>query len=75
MSDQVVITRKGTDIGKNIHKRVYVTGPHFDRDVFSSTEDPAEASTFYRHEAEALLALGKWSYLDPQIESLTGASV
>lgn len=71
MSETVVITRdtRGETVnGKPRPSRVFITGPHFGMDVFSSTEDPAEASRYSREEAERLLAEGKWHWHTPQIE-------
>jgi hypothetical protein len=71
MSERVIIsrdTRGETVNGKPRAPRVYITGPHFgSQDIFSSTEDPSEATEYERHEAEALLALGKWRMHHPQI--------
>jgi hypothetical protein len=71
MSERVIIsrdTRGETVNGKPRPPRVYITGPHFGSDyIFSSTEDPSEATEYERHEAEALLAFGKWQHHHPEI--------
>ena len=64
-----VITRRGSDVGKNTDRRVYVTGPLFGIDVYSSTESLAEASRFTRREAERIIH--KWTARDPEIEETT----
>jgi hypothetical protein len=61
MSDYVLIERDSSDVGKP--GRVYVTGPHFGRGVYSSTRDRSEASRFTRAEVDRLFALGKWRHL------------
>jgi hypothetical protein len=77
MGATVRITRnkgKGSTNGvpHNPTERVYVTGPHFSRDIYSSTLDPNDGETLFdRSEAERLLALGHWSYLAPEIEDAT----
>lgn len=54
-------------------ERVYVTGPHFGRDVFSSTLDKDDPEAlFEEREAKALIGLGKWRYLRPEIEAADG---
>lgn len=69
MTDMVQITRKGTDLGVNIDRRVYVTGPHFGAGVFSSTDDPADPETLFTPtDATRLLLEGKWRGLDPVVE-------
>lgn len=68
--DQVVITREqsGSVNGKPLTGRVFVTGPHFSRDIYSSTVEPAEATVFSRAHAERLLAQGAWRTSAPRIE-------
>lgn len=63
---EVIIERDNSDLGAS--GRVFVTGPHFGADIFSSTEDEDEASVFYHHEAKAMLAMGKWHWLHPEIK-------
>jgi len=46
--------------------RVYITGPHFGADVFSSTRDPRAASTFSPEEAMELCRTRHWR--NPRIE-------
>lgn len=71
MTDMVHITRNGTDVGKNLDRRVYITGPHFGAGVFSSTDDPADPETFFTPEdAARYIRQGKWSHNDPRIESV-----
>jgi hypothetical protein len=71
MTEHVRITRRGSDIGTNDNRRVYVTGPHFGADIFSSTDDPNEPDALFdRAEAEAYVREGKWRHLDPAIEPL-----
>jgi hypothetical protein len=70
-ADLVVITRdvsNETVGGVRREGRAFITGPHFGGDIYSSTTDRAQASRFERHEAERLLALGKWRGNDPRIE-------
>jgi hypothetical protein len=69
-NEQVVITRQGTDLGKNDRTRVYVTGPfnYGGPTIYSSTLDRDEASRFDADEAERLLADGFWSDNEPRIE-------
>lgn len=79
MSDKrYVITRQqggGTTNGvpHDTSKRVYVTGPHFGSDVFSSTADPAKASRYTQEEAERILhPPGRRRYWpEPRIEEAT----
>lgn len=67
MTEQLVlITRESAEVGKP--GRVYVTGPHFGYDTFSSTRLRTEATRFDRAEAERYLALGKWRMHSPRIE-------
>lgn len=72
-SDFVVIsrdTRGETVNGKPRPKRVYITGPHFNTDIYSSTEDKAQASRYTRAEAnELLVAQGKWQNHMPAVEA------
>lgn len=70
MDTQVIITRQANDTVNGVRRigRVFITGPHFGRDIYSSTEDPSKASCFERGEAERLLALGKWRGSAPRIE-------
>lgn len=53
----VVITRErnGTVNGVKLTGRCYVTGPHFNVGVFSSTDDRAQASRYTPDEAERLI--------------------
>lgn len=44
--------------------RVYVTGPHFSRDIFSSTRDRAKATRYSEDEAKRLVTT-KWRHLNP----------
>jgi hypothetical protein len=61
--------------------RVFVTGPHFGDGhghghagaVFSSTENPAEASRYDRDKAEAILAAHR-SWRSPKIEGIRPAT-
>jgi hypothetical protein len=69
--ERVLITRgtQGETVGgRSRPARVFITGPHFGRDVFSSTEDREKASRFTRTEAERLLRSGKWARHSPEIE-------
>jgi hypothetical protein len=71
-NDQFVITRdtRGETVnGKPRPARVYITGPHFGTDIFSSTDDPKEASRYTRAEAERLVS--KWRHHTPQIEGVS----
>jgi hypothetical protein len=71
MSDRVIITRgtRGETVnGQPRPERVYITGPHFGTDVYSSTEARENASPFRREEAERLLADGYWQHHLPEIE-------
>lgn len=67
--DLVLITRFSAEESQR-GQRVYVTGPHFGFDIYSSTFHREQASRFPRFEAERLLAEGKWRNLTPQIEEL-----
>lgn len=51
-------------------ERVYVTGPHFGRDVFSSTSNPDEASRFKRDEAHLTIRRCS-SWQDARVEELS----
>ena len=64
MSDGRVISRDSCD--EKPSRRVWVTGPHFGTDVYSSTEDPAEASEFTVDEAMSLVERKSWR--NPLIE-------
>ena len=68
----VVITReqRGSTNGVPLTGRVYVTGPHFGGDVFSSTTGPAEASRFSRVDAESMIRRGKWKGMAARIEDV-----
>lgn len=66
MSGSVLITRNSADHSTR-GQRVYVTGPHFGIDVYSSTFNRAEATRYDRAEAEKLVA-SKWQNLIAQIE-------
>ena len=61
----VLIVRDSSDVGKP--GRVYVTGPHFGRGVYSSTRDREQATRFEPDEAKRLLAEGKWAHSRPQL--------
>jgi hypothetical protein len=50
--------------------RVYITGPHFGTDVYSSTDDRDRATVFSRRDAERLIARGMWHTRAPRIETL-----
>jgi hypothetical protein len=66
-----VITRDANDeIGGRVRAgRVYVTGPHFDGTVFSSTEDLSKASRFSLVETYLLLQQqGKWRGCNPRVK-------
>ena len=67
MNDRVVITRDDNSIPQQA-QRVYITGPHFGEGIYSSTTDPAKASTFSREKAEELIAEGKWRGCNPEIQ-------
>jgi hypothetical protein len=64
-SDHVFIQRRSADHSTWGHP-VYVTGPHFGSDIYSSTEDPNKASVFTRTEAQRLIAK-KWRGLLPEL--------
>jgi hypothetical protein len=68
----VVITRDSNETVNGVRRegRVFITGPHFGGDIYSSTTDRTQASRFERREAERLLALGKWRGNDPRIEEV-----
>lgn len=64
----VLIERDSSDLGKP--GRVYVTGPHFGRAVYSSTREREQATRYEREDAERLLAEGKWRNLHPRLIEL-----
>ena len=59
-----------TTNGKPNPPHTYVTGPHIgtslDRGIYSSTDDPHEASTFTRADADHLVRT-KWRGLHPEV--------
>lgn len=63
---EVIIERDSAETGKP--GRVFVTGPHFNANIYSSTRDEDEASTFDYYMAKAMLAQGKWHHLNPEIK-------
>ena len=73
---EVIISRESADytrqpdgsLVKKYDCRVYVTGPHFGGDIFSSTLFRAEASRFTREQAEEYIREGKWRSLRPELE-------
>lgn len=70
MNPKVIISRESAETVGGVPQtgRVYITGPHFNEGIYSSTREIARASTFERDEAERLLREGKWSRLNPRIE-------
>ena len=66
MSDVVLIERDSADASAR-GTRVFVTGPHFGGDIYSSTTNRDAASRFDRRTAERMLAVGKWRELRPVI--------
>jgi hypothetical protein len=72
--DLVLISRDNADAKPR--RRVFVTGPHFGRDIYSSVETRNEAVSesseglFKRSEAERLIAAGKWRGRRPEIVEL-----
>lgn len=46
---------------------VYVTGPHFGADVYSSTRLVSEASRFEEEAANNLIATGHWRTSSPHL--------
>lgn len=70
MDGEFVITRECADLddsGVRRPGRVYVTGPHFGDDIYSSTTDQDGASRFPLVVAQRLVDT-KWRGLRPKVE-------